>query len=1332
MPWSPPEVSEAWSPPEVSESGWSPPEVSAGDVSNQATPEAIQQGLAGVAKAANLGDTATRILNVGGATSELMQQEEKASKLATIKKEAESKSDYSPAWLAKTLDFLGNQGAEVVGNLADPINMLNKSVNAVAGKPIVGEYKGVNFEGALQDPIKMVEELTPGMPRGTLTGPDNPVTGVAKGLEEIGSGFTTGPMLASLPAFAAGPELSLLKTGGKALMAGQAIKSVPESIQNLQEVVTNPKSTKADIAKAITGVVVGSYIATKMTEAVPGKPKRITGEPNARDITSAESLPQSEIRPSVGQETRVRQPGETPGSQAAGETAKAPEGEVLLTEAKAPEVTAEEVLNKPHGSTSPEAIDAMPDAEFNKLIEGTKDKRYSLTVDATAWAMQQTPTPELIAKLTKLRDAESARNMAAYKEKNFDRRDRSQWYSDALHVLNKDEVGNANAATVTELAKQGTVKIASVNVRLEQEAIGMGAARLGEVAVEGNPDTYGIAQRVREERARAGQVGDVPTGEGINAPDSVEHGRAILAQDSNAADTALKAFEADPKKSVSADGMAVVRAKGEELARAARRTEEKFGTDSPEYNNAWIALTEWDARTKPMQTEWHKIGRAQQGETDIDTGTFTGLQRAHKEATGKDFTPRQAKAAKAKSKKVREAGVASDSATKAFNEQLESDRAGINSAERRALDAASKTVREAAVRLADAETKSRVAQTVADRNAAKIQENIARKALEAAQKRERKAAVDLAKSENSARIREASRKALDDQDKAAQAALDAANETVRKAAARAAEAENKARVAKAGLEKKQAEAERKAAQKVLNESNKELRKAAIAAAKAEVKNRVNPEIKVWEKVKEYLEKGETRFDDIRTKIATDLGMTVEKVTDLITRKPRTKYLADEVWRKQQALRRFQQSAKRWLIDTDTPLYRKAIESVPKILFSLKVGFHGTVALGTHAPMVAFQPRFWKTYVRDFGKMYKMIGKPAYYERQVQDLLRRPNYTVARRAGLVNDPFQYEDFNSPDMTKSFGAITGMGNRGYSVLKIIRQDMFDQMWDKLPKTAQINEVASAIADGLNHATGVVKVSAPKGTAVALFAPRLEMSRVAWLAADPIKAADAFAHWKTASEGEKFFAIQQVKEKAWVAGTMFAMLAINQGVLSAVDSDQKVNFDDPFHSDWLKFKVAGMNLSYGNAMLTMARLPVRLYRIRSSDGGKLKAVIYPDESTYTVLGEYARSQESPFASLATSLWMKGDWQNRPLPNSERPMPKRLRQQGVKPYTWPEFWTEQFLPIPFEEGAREVWKHGLGMSDEQIVHMRKAMATIAIMSATGARLTDDVPYKNTSGVIP
>ena len=161
------------------------------------------------------------------------------------------------------------------------------------------------------------------------------------------------------------------------------------------------------------------------------------------------------------------------------------------------------------------------------------------------------------------------------------------------------------------------------------------------------------------------------------------------------------------------------------------------------------------------------------------------------------------------------------------------------------------------------------------------------------------------------------------------------------------------------------------------------------------------------------------------------------------------------------------------------------------------------------------------------------------------------------------PFVYEDYNSPDTAKYFGGLTGMGNRGYTVLKILRQDMFDQHWNQLPKSVQIPEIAESLANAINHATGVVKGRAPTGTNIALFAPRLEASRVMWLLGDPLKATGTLLNWKNASMGEKHFAMNQLKEKAWVVGTLGSLLALNQGVLSATGSNQKINVTEPFKS-------------------------------------------------------------------------------------------------------------------------------------------------------------------------
>lgn len=851
--------------------------------------------------------------------------------------------------------------------------------------------------------------------------------------------------------------------------------------------------------------------------------------------------------------------------------------------------------------------------------------------------------------------------------------------------------------------------------------------------------TYGIAERVRDERAKAGQVDQVFPGEGVSAPDSVQEGRDLIAKGADP-EKIMADFEATKK--LSRQDMAIARAHGEDLARAMVRIEEKSGVDTPEWKAAYKASSDWEKRSKVMQTEWSNTGKAQQGQTDIDTGTFSGLQRAFKQATDKDFTPGQADTAKQRAKKVREAFAGADEAKQKWKNHVadEGDRA---TAEKRAFDAANKTVREAAARMADAERKAGEIDTKRDADVRKIQEKAAERAQKAAQKSVQEAAAKLAKAQaktqGSKSVTE--RATAKVQEDAAQRALDAANKTVRENAVREAKKETADRVRQAASEKLAAEKERVVAKKALDEANRQMREAAIRASKEETKNRVlaaDPSELVRKKVGEYIEKGMDDPDDIRNKVATDLGMSVADVHRALAKDKRTKFLTDDLWRKQQVARRLDQQAKRWVTQAAIPGYLRAIQAVPRILFSLKVGFHGTVALGTHAPMVAFQPKFWSAYVRDFGKMYRMVGNRAYYEMQVQDLLRRPNYTTARRAGLVNDPFQYEDFNSPDTSKYFGGLTGMGNRGYSVLKILRQDMFDQYWNALPKTAQIAEVAQAISDSVNHATGVVKVAAPKGAHLALFAPRLEASRVAWLAVDPAKALATFADWKNASDGEKHFAMSQLKEKAWVVGTMFGLLALNQGFLSATGSKQKINGlpqalggrgFDPMESDFLKFKAAGMDVSYGNAMLSMARLPARLAAAIMYEG-KMSKIVLEDERVAKIIFDYVRSQMSPFSGTATDLALGRDYAGRPLPRAgfgllpgRKDIPKRLRAHGVtSPYSWPEYTSQQFTPIPISEGIREVWGHGgLGMTDNQIEQTLKAWGVTMIMMGTGGRISED-----------
>jgi len=318
---------------------------------------------------------------------------------------------------------------------------------------------------------------------------------------------------------------------------------------------------------------------------------------------------------------------------------------------------------------------------------------------------------------------------------------------------------------------------------------------------------------------------------------------------------------------------------------------------------------------------------------------------------------------------------------------------------------------------------------------------------------------------------------------------------------------------------------------------------------------------------------------------------------------------------------------------------------------------------------------------------------------------------------------------PKAANGIDFITHAGNRGYSVLKLLRQDMFDQEWNRLPETAQIPEVAKAIADATNHTTGVVKANAPKGANNIFFAPRLEASRAAWLVADPLKSGFTFANWKNATEAEKHFAVHQLKEKAWVMGTYLSLLAANQGFLTATGSKQKINFTNPTEPDFLKFKAFGYDFAFGNALLSMARFPANIYMDVKNEG-KLNKIKYEDENVATTIFRYGRTQLAPGAGIIADTGLGRDFQQRPLPRKlfgllpgDVNLTKRLKAQGVKPYTWTEYATQQG-PIITRESLKEVWSKGFGMNEEQQEAALRAFIMTAITGGTGGRISDDYNF--------
>ena len=505
------------------------------------------------------------------------------------------------------------------------------------------------------------------------------------------------------------------------------------------------------------------------------------------------------------------------------------------------------------------------------------------------------------------------------------------------------------------------------------------------------------------------------------------------------------------------------------------------------------------------QSKSDQVGQAsvaaQQGETDIDTGSFTGIARAVREVTGTDLTPPEVKTAKQIAKGVRQAEKAVEKAKPALETAIDNltddgrprySDAILKIAEKivsnldRRADAARARIKARAFQF-NVGLDPTVLRDVAEIGAS----HIAHWGLDFA--KWSKAMVDEFGDKINPHLKiifDASQKIVD-----AEGDKHGANaETVKKAVKRTGGTKAPTNLAEQ--------------QKVFQDY-----KTGTPMTPIQVKT-------LWTRAKtEYIDKNETDKGDTVHKLADDLGIDAKDVLNGLSQTKQVKRIADDVWQKQRQARQLKNAAKRWIEHSQETWLQKTLPTVAKTMFSMKVGLHGTVAMGTHAPLVAAtHPNI---FLENFGKMYKLVASPEFYEMQQSAMSRRPNYTIAQRNGLVNDMSKMEDFDDPQLAQGFpkmsawfkekldrvhlGRLSGMGTRGYSVLKILRQDLFDQEWNKLAESDKTDSMAKAIADSVNHIAGVTKAGAGKLGRVAsyaLFAPKLEASRVAVMVADPIE--------------------------------------------------------------------------------------------------------------------------------------------------------------------------------------------------------------------------------------
>jgi hypothetical protein len=126
------------------------------------------------------------------------------------------------------------------------------------------------------------------------------------------------------------------------------------------------------------------------------------------------------------------------------------------------------------------------------------------------------------------------------------------------------------------------------------------------------------------------------------------------------------------------------------------------------------------------------------------------------------------------------------------------------------------------------------------------------------------------------------------------------------------------------------------------------------------------------------------------------------------------------------------------------------------------------------------------------------------------------------------------------------------------------------------ATVNEIGGQLAEWANNATGSGKGPLAGGqySSDLLFGPKLTQSKLNRIFGDPIKTANTFANWETAPAGETAAAWTRLSGATQFFVANAGFLAVNQGLLYALRSKDKINYSDPLKGDFMAFKGAGLH--------------------------------------------------------------------------------------------------------------------------------------------------------------
>jgi hypothetical protein len=426
----------------------------------------------------------------------------------------------------------------------------------------------------------------------------------------------------------------------------------------------------------------------------------------------------------------------------------------------------------------------------------------------------------------------------------------------------------------------------------------------------------------------------------------------------------------------------------------------------------------------------------------------------------------------------------------------------------------------------------------------------------------------------------------------------------------------------------------------------------------------------------------------------------------------------DIYRKEDARREAKERARQFILDANNLGMYKFLYKMGQLPRAILTAFHGGVFPVTHGGGLLLLPEAWVSFAKgariSWGTIHwGPLGRErarAFYEHERLRLYSEPDYAQWRQNGLRIGV----DERAKGILSGWLAATPNWS-SYSWLGLMRMryefanHMLRQSKWKTPE--EMKSIMQNIAEIANHATGVsnIQLLGPvisKGA----FAPQLTSSKILRVTHDPYVTVRTMSRMlfknQPTSIGERVAARQRIQHAAEFLGFWAAGLMLNQGLLSATGSNQKINWLNPTKSDWLRFKT-------GTGLVLATRGPEEFLRLY----GQLASVAWthnkrqihgknPWDEWMDKLSQVALYKGSPGFQTTGELLAGVDMFGRPLPpivQAGRKMvglPERKPRPGKPQYSLMEY-VGVHSPIFLSGGSKEIWEQlrerGLNQADSE-----------------------------------